>query len=84
MIEWMGIFLAGLLTDIIATIDIQAVQRGEALKSALATFILTFLGYTIFYYIVLSPEAIWNIVLYALGGGMGAFITIKYAKHRIK
>lgn len=81
--EQVLLFFAGFILEIIATIDIQAVQRGEALKSALATFIMVFLGYTVFYNIVISPDVIWNIVVNASGAGLGGFITIKFNKCKV-
>jgi len=77
------LFIAGFLWEILATIDIQAVQRGEALKSALATFILTFLGYTIFYNIIKSPDVYLHIIIFALGCAVGAYVTIKYNKCKV-
>lgn len=80
MIEQILLFFAGLFIEILATIDIQAVQRGQAFLSACATFILTFLGYTIFYNIITSSSAYWLITVFALGCGLGAFITIRWNK----
>lgn len=81
--EQILIFLAGFILEIIATIDVIAVQRREAFKSALATFIMVFLGYTVFYNIILSPDVIWNIVVNAMGAGLGGFVTIKWNKCKV-
>ena len=80
----MILFICGFISNILATIDIQAIQRGESFKSGLATFLLLFLNYAVFYNIINSPEAYFDIVIYAFGGGFGAFITVKYAKYRTR
>lgn len=70
-------FLVGGLLDILSVIDLKAVQHNKALKSATVTTISTIISYVIFYMIIQSPEALSEILFYALGGGVGAYIIIK-------
>lgn len=70
-------FLVGGLLDILSIIDLKAVQHNQAFKSASVTTISTIISYLIFYIIIQSPQAINEIIAYALGGGVGAYIIIK-------
>lgn len=75
-----GYFLLGALLDVLATIDVIAVQKRDAAKSALVSFILTVVSYVAFYYIMNSPEYLMEILFYSLGGSTGAYIIIKRTK----
>lgn len=75
--EQVLLFFAGFILEIIATIDVIAVQKRQAFVSALATFIMVFLGYTVFYNIIISQNAYLNIFINGLGAGLGGFLTIK-------
>ena len=74
------LFFVGFIWEILATIDIQAVQKGQAAKSAIVTIILAFSGDTIFYNIIKSPDAYGQFAILSLGCGLGAYITIKWNK----
>lgn len=70
-------FVAGALLDILATIDIKAIEHHRALRSAFVSFLNTMISYTIFYFIIQSPEYLLEITSFALGGSIGAFVIIK-------
>lgn len=77
--------MIGALIDILATIDIKAVQYGMAGRSAVVTFVNTVLSYTVFYYIITSPEYMAEIIAFALGGAIGAYFIIRgYNENNIK
>jgi len=69
-------FLVGLLLDILATVDIIAVQRQYALLSATMTLLLTVIGCLALAKIILSPDRIPELIAYGLGGGVGAYLTV--------
>ena len=78
-------FMIGAVIDVLATIDIKAVQHGKAGRSAIVTFINTVISYTVFYYIVTSPEYMTEIIAFALGGAIGAYFIIRgYNENNIK
>ena len=70
-------FVAGFLLDMLATLDIQAVQKNQAYRSASVSFIGTVLSYWIFYSIIISPDFIEGLISYALGGAVGTILTMK-------
>lgn len=70
-------FVIGALLDILGTIDIKAVQNGQALKSASVSFLNTMISYVMFYYIIQSPQYLLEITAFALGGSIGAYFIIK-------
>lgn len=74
------LILVGFIWEILATIDIIAVQQKKAFLSAMVTFILTWGGYTILYNLIPSPDFYWEITCLAMGCGLGAYITIKWNK----
>ena len=70
-------FIIGAMLDILGTIDVKAVQNGQALKSSFVSFINTMLSYISFYYIITSPEYLTEITFFAFGGSIGAYYVIK-------
>lgn len=70
-------FIVGALLDILGTIDIKAVQNGKALRSASVSFLNTMVSYTMFYYIIQSPQYLLEIIAFSLGGSIGAYYIIK-------
>lgn len=78
-------FMIGAVIDILATIDVKAVQHGKAGRSAVVTFINTVISYTVFYHIITSPEYMTEIIAFALGGAIGAYFIIRgYNETNIK
>lgn len=77
IIKLAGYFIAGAILDILGTIDVKSVQNGWALKSSIVSFLNTMISYLLFYYIIQSPEYILEIISFALGGSIGAFMIIK-------
>jgi hypothetical protein len=68
-------FVIGFIEDMLATIDIKAVQRNKAYTSAVITFTLTVTGLGVFYNIITTED--WaGIVSYAMGGAMGVIFTM--------
>lgn len=78
--EQLILFIAGFVLEIIATIDVIAVQKRQALLSGCMTFIMVGLGYAVFYNIIILPDAYLNIFANGLGAGVGGFITIIWNK----
>lgn len=70
-------FIIGALLDILATIDVRAIQKGQAAKSSIVSFINTMISYLVFYYILRSPEYLFETFAFALGGSVGAYYIIK-------
>ena len=70
-------FLIGGLLDILATMDVIAVQQRKAFRSAFVSFITTVISYVVFYYIMNSPQFLAEILIYSLGGSVGAYYIIK-------
>jgi hypothetical protein len=70
-------FVSGALLDILATIDIKAVQNRKAFRSSFVTFLNTIISYILFYYIIQSPEYLLEIISFASGGAVGAYVIIK-------
>ena len=70
-------FVFGAILDILGTIDVKAVQTGQALKSSFVSFLNTMISYLLFYYIIQSPEYLLEITSFAIGGSIGAYIVIK-------
>lgn len=75
-----GYYCLGALLDVLATIDVIAVQKRKAAKSATVSFISTVVSYVAFYWIMNSPEYLTEIMFYALGGSIGAYFIIKRTK----
>lgn len=80
MIELAIYFAVGFVLDVLATVDIRAVQKKQAGLSAFMTIVGTILGTLVFIYIIKSPEFIPQVIAYAVGGGVGAFLIIKRGK----
>lgn len=70
-------FAVGALLDILGVVDVKAIQHGQAGRSAIVSFVLTVISYVCFYFIIQSPQALIEILFYALGGAVGAYYIIK-------
>lgn len=78
LIKLLLYFFIGALLDILATIDVRAIQEGKALKSSFVSFVNTMISYLVFYYIITSPEYVIEIISFAFGGSVGAYYIIRY------
>ena len=77
--------MIGAMLDILATIDVKAIQHGRALRSATVSFINTMISYLVFYHIITSPEYFMEIIAFSLGGAIGAYFIIRgYNENNIK
>jgi uncharacterized protein YebE (UPF0316 family) len=71
-------FIIGAVLDILATIDVIAVQDRSALLSSTVSFVLTMVSYAVFWKIMESPDRWSQLIVYALGGSVGAYLVIVY------
>lgn len=69
-------FIVGLLLDVFSVIDLKAVQFKQAFRSAAISFISTMLSTYCYYYLIREPNAIMEIVSYALGGSIGTYYLL--------
>jgi len=69
--------MAGALLDILATMDVQAVAKNQALKSASVSWIGTIIAYAMFYNIITGPDFLLGIIVYASGGFAGTMFIMR-------
>lgn len=76
------LFLIGFFLDMLATLDMIAVYQKEAMRSGVISFIITIfsLGVAVNICITKSNQLRkWiEIISYALGGAIGAYLTIRF------
>lgn len=70
------LFLVGFVLDVLATLDMQAVNKNKPLKSGIYTFVLTVLNYGALANIIVNQNIWIEILVYGLGGAIGAYLTI--------
>lgn len=70
-------FIVGALLDILATLDVQAVARDKALRSASVSWLGTIIAYYIFYKIITGPDFFVGIIAYATGGFVGTIFIMR-------
>ena len=73
-------FLLGFLDDIIITSYYFYLHEKKIILSGLTSFLITTLNYLVFYYLLLSPEFIKNVISFGLGCGLGTSLIVWYKK----
>ena len=74
--------LAGFIQDILLAWYYLEVSEKKPVSSSLLAFVTTITSYTIFYKLILSPAFMFNLLCYAIGGGIGTFAIVYLRKHR--
>lgn len=73
-------FLAGVLQNIIFTLNVRYVAREKIFPAVLCSFLTVIVGMTVFYNIITrlgNQRGIIAIIIYALGIGVGTFLAMK-------
>lgn len=73
-------FLAGVIQEILITAFYLAASERKIVGVFFFSIATTMVGYGVLYNLVLSPQFIWHLSSYALGGGVGAALAIWYKK----
>ena len=69
-------FIIGFILDVLATMDILFVANHLWLGVGFSSFLLTYIGYDTTFKLIESPERRIEIISFALGGSLGAMITL--------
>ena len=80
LLEYIQIFLIGILEDFLSSFNAKTIQRNNQLSSFVVSFISVILWYYVIIKVVDNIYQFWFILIYALGGGLGDIITIKFDK----
>lgn len=81
MIELLVYLLVGFLQDIIIAWFYLQVSEKKPLSSSVLAFVNTVINCIVVYSLVLSPDFIWNVMCYAIGGALGTFLTVYVKLH---
>jgi len=68
--------LAGFISNVLATIDIIFVQNKLWTGTMITTFLIALINYGLVAKLIDNPKKWLDILLYALGGGVGAGLIV--------
>jgi len=71
-------FIIGCIHDIGTTFWYLMVESRKVFKSGFVSFLLTILGYGVLGYMILSPNFIPRLVVYALGTWVGTSLVVYF------
>jgi len=74
-------FFAGLILDILITVGWYALEKKWVVLSALSAIAQTLLGYTVFYNLFPEGGMSLELVIFAVGGGVGVAGVVIYKKY---
>jgi len=81
ILEYVKIFLIGILEDFLSSFNTKTLQRNNQLFSFLVSFISVILWYYAIAMVVENIQKFLLILIYACGGGLGDIVTIRFDKH---
>lgn len=83
MIEFFIYFLIGLIHDSMMAIWYLALESRKLHLAGFISATVTFLGYGVICYLVLSPQFIGRLIAYCIGCWVGTYFTV-YIKEKYK
>lgn len=74
------LFIAGIVIDALQAAFLRFATTKQYFRAAVVSFLMTIVGYGVFYKILesLNHGDPHNLVAYALGGAIGSFLGLKY------
>jgi hypothetical protein len=75
-------FLAGVAYDILLTLYYMAVTEKRVGSSFVWSVIANLYSYTIIYFLILSPNFVYQLISYSIGGGIGTALITYYKKKK--
>ncbi len=81
VLEYVKIFLIGILEDFLSSFNTKTLQRNNQLFSFLVSFISVILWYYAIAMVVENIQKFLLILIYACGGGLEDIVTFRFDRH---
>jgi hypothetical protein len=78
----LGYFLAGILYDVLLALYYIAITEQRVGSSFIWSVIANIYSYTVLYTLILSPNFVYQLIAYSLGGGVGTALITYYKKKK--
>ena len=75
-------FLAGVMYDVLLTLYYMAVTEKRVGSSFIWSVIANLYSYTVIYFLILSPNFVYQLIAYSFGGGLGTALITYYKKKK--
>ena len=76
-------FVIGVVYDVVITLYYLAINDRKSMLAGLWSFVITVVPFFIIYEIILSKDFTCQLLMYALGCGVGTYLTVKYNKRKV-